>query len=63
MNGIHFWSNEMCFIELVLSKATALRTMSITPGDGCSKSNETALSELNAYRRASSHAQVFFKGG
>lgn len=29
MNGICFRSNEMCFIELVLSKATALRTMSI----------------------------------
>uniref|UniRef100_A0A0A9G924 FBD domain-containing protein n=1 Tax=Arundo donax TaxID=35708 RepID=A0A0A9G924_ARUDO len=62
MNGIRFWSNEMCFIELLLSKATVLRTMSITLGYGCSKSKENALSELNTFRRASPHARVFFKG-
>jgi hypothetical protein len=27
MSGIHFWSNEMRFIVLVLSKATVLRRM------------------------------------
>ncbi|CAN6174491.1 unnamed protein product [Urochloa humidicola] len=62
MKGISCLSNEMCFIELVLSKATVLRTMSITLSGRSSKSIENALSEINTYRRASPHAQVFFKG-
>ncbi|CAN6217832.1 unnamed protein product [Urochloa humidicola] len=62
MKGIGCLSNEMCFIELVLSKATVLRTMSITLSGRSSKSIENALSEINTYRRASPHAQVFFKG-
>ncbi|CAL5088112.1 unnamed protein product [Urochloa decumbens] len=62
MHGIGCLSNEMCFIELVLSKATVLRTMSIILSDRSSKSIENALSELNTYRKASPHAQVFFKG-
>ncbi|CAN6210852.1 unnamed protein product [Urochloa humidicola] len=62
INDIACLSNEMCFIELILSKAAALRTMSISLGDECSRSNENVLSELNAYRRASPHAQVFLKG-
>ncbi|CAL5088115.1 unnamed protein product [Urochloa decumbens] len=62
MDGIGCLSNEMCFIELVLSKARVLRTMFVTLSDRSSKSIENALIELNIYRRASSHAQVFFKG-
>ena len=60
MNGTCFRSNEMCFIELVLSKATALRTMSISLGSERYLSTESALSQVNTYRRASPHAQVFF---
>ncbi|PVH64484.1 hypothetical protein PAHAL_2G281900 [Panicum hallii] len=62
INDISCFSNEMCFIELVLSKATALRKMSISLGDQCSMSEENALSKLYTYRRASPSAQVFFKG-
>ncbi|CAN6217831.1 unnamed protein product [Urochloa humidicola] len=62
INDILCLSNEMCFIELVLSKAAALRTMSISVGDECSRSSENVLSELIAYGRASPHAQVIFKG-
>ncbi|KAL6655495.1 hypothetical protein ACP70R_006321 [Stipagrostis hirtigluma subsp. patula] len=50
MNGIGCLSNEMCFIELILSKATVLRTMSISLGVMRSKSKERALNELlNTY--------------
>ncbi|XP_039817802.1 F-box/FBD/LRR-repeat protein At1g13570-like isoform X3 [Panicum virgatum] len=62
INDISCFLNEMCFIELVLSKATALRKMSISLGDECSMSEENALSKLYTYRRASPSAQVFFKG-
>jgi len=61
INDISCFLNEMCFIELVLSKATALRKMSISLGDECSMSEENALSKLYTYRRASPSAQVFFK--
>ncbi|KAK1631177.1 hypothetical protein QYE76_005492 [Lolium multiflorum] len=59
---IGWLSNEMCFIELVLSKAKVLRTMHLRLGCLSSKFNEDALCELMTYRRASPHAQVFFNG-
>jgi hypothetical protein len=59
---IGWLSNEMCFIELVLSKAKVLRTMHLRLGCLSSKFNEDALRELMTYRRASPHAQVFFNG-
>ncbi|KAL6846497.1 hypothetical protein ACP4OV_023945 [Aristida adscensionis] len=62
MTGIGGLPNEMRFIELILSKATVLRTMSVNLGRGSKMYSEKALSELNTYRRASPHAQVFFKG-
>jgi len=62
INDISCFLNEMCFIELVLSKATALRKMSISLGDECIMSEENALSKLYTYRRASPSAQVFFEG-
>ncbi|RLN36422.1 hypothetical protein C2845_PM03G36090 [Panicum miliaceum] len=63
INDISCFSNEMCFIELVLYKATALRKMSISLGDECSMTEENALSKLiSTYRGASPSAQVFFKG-
>ncbi|KAK8459874.1 hypothetical protein SEVIR_2G230900v4 [Setaria viridis] len=61
INDISCLSNEMCFIKLVLSKATSLRTMSIILDDEFSRSNENILSELNTNRRASPHAQVFLQ--
>ena len=62
INDISCFLNEMCFIELVLSKAAALRKMSISLGDECSMSEENVQSKLYTYRRASPSAQVFFKG-
>ncbi|CAM0951572.1 unnamed protein product [Alopecurus aequalis] len=63
IDDIGWLPNEMCFIELVLSRAILLLTMHLRLG--CcisSKSNEDALCELMTYRRASPHAQVFFNG-
>uniref|UniRef100_A0ACD5XSJ7 Uncharacterized protein n=1 Tax=Avena sativa TaxID=4498 RepID=A0ACD5XSJ7_AVESA len=62
IDDIGWLPNEMCFIELVLSKAIVLLEMHLTLGCISSKSNEHALCELMTYRRASSHAQVFFNG-
>jgi hypothetical protein len=62
MNGIGWVPNEMCFIELVLSKALLLLTMHLRLGFLSSKPNEDALCELMTYRRASPHAKVFFNG-
>ncbi|XP_037441301.1 F-box/FBD/LRR-repeat protein At1g13570-like isoform X2 [Triticum dicoccoides] len=62
LKGVLCSSNEMCFIQLLLSKATVLRTMSINLGYGSLKSSEDALRELITYRRASPHAQIFFDG-
>ena len=60
LTGVLCSSNEMCFIQLLLSKATVLRIMSINLGYGSLKSSEDALRELITYRRASPHAQIFF---
>ncbi|EEE69805.1 hypothetical protein OsJ_29538 [Oryza sativa Japonica Group] len=58
---ISWLPNEMSFIELILSKASLLRTISVTHGDKCLMSNEDALSELLKYKRASPQAQILFK--
>ncbi|KAM0910408.1 hypothetical protein ACQ4PT_014182 [Festuca glaucescens] len=62
IDDIGWLPNEMCFIELVLSKAKVLLTTHLRLGCLSSKSNEDALCELMTYRRASPHAQVFFNG-
>lgn len=62
MKNISWLQNEMYFIELVLSKAAVLRTMHLSLGCRRLKSNEDALCELMTYRRASTHARVFFDG-
>jgi hypothetical protein len=62
IKGIGWLPSEMCFIELVLSKAIVLRTMYLRLGYESSKSNEDVLCELMTYRRGSPHAQVFFNG-
>jgi hypothetical protein len=62
MTGIHWLPNEMSFIELILSKARLLHTLSITHGEKIVMSNEDALNELLRYKRASAEAQVIFKG-
>ncbi|KAK1631175.1 hypothetical protein QYE76_005490 [Lolium multiflorum] len=62
IKGIGWLPSEMCFIELVLSKAIVLHTMYLRLGYESSKSNEDALCELMTYRRGSPHAQVFFNG-
>ncbi|CAM0951569.1 unnamed protein product [Alopecurus aequalis] len=60
IDGFGWFPNEMCFIELVLSKAIVLLTMRL--GFISLKSNKDALCELMTYRRASPHAQVFYNG-
>uniref|UniRef100_A0ACD5VC61 Uncharacterized protein n=1 Tax=Avena sativa TaxID=4498 RepID=A0ACD5VC61_AVESA len=62
MIGINWRPNEMSFIELILSKARLLHTLSIGQGDKLVMSNEDALYELLRYRRASAEAQVLFEG-
>uniref|UniRef100_A0ACD5Y1A6 Uncharacterized protein n=1 Tax=Avena sativa TaxID=4498 RepID=A0ACD5Y1A6_AVESA len=62
MSGIHCHSNEMSFIELILSKARLLRTLSISHGERCSMSNEGAVKKLLNYKKASTHAEILFKG-
>jgi hypothetical protein len=62
MIGINWCPNEMSFIELILSKARVLHTLSISHGDNIVMSTEDALNELLRYRRASAEAQVLFKG-
>ena len=62
MSDINWRPNEMSFIELILSKARLLRTLSISLSEEIVMSNEDALNELLRYRRASADAQVLFKG-
>ncbi|CAO2163093.1 unnamed protein product [Urochloa humidicola] len=52
--------SEMRFIEFVLSKARRLQEFHVCVDEGCSKSNEEAVTELVKYRRASPRAKVFF---
>ncbi|KAM0910396.1 hypothetical protein ACQ4PT_014179 [Festuca glaucescens] len=62
MIGINWRPNEMSFIELILSKARLLHTLSVSHGEEIVMSSEDALNELVKYRRASAKAQVLFKG-
>ena len=62
ITGIHCLPNEMTFIELILSKARLLRTLSISYDEECATSNEGALKKLQKYKKASTHAKVIFKG-
>jgi hypothetical protein len=61
INGISCLSNEMWFIELVLSKATMLQTMFITLDGEFSRSDEDVLNKLKTYRRASPHAKILLQ--
>ncbi|CAM0951558.1 unnamed protein product [Alopecurus aequalis] len=62
ITGIHWLSNELSFIELILSKARLLRILSVSHGEKCSVSNEAAVNKLLNYTRASSHADVIYEG-
>ncbi|XBI81201.1 hypothetical protein VPH35_090168 [Triticum aestivum] len=62
MTGIHWLPNEMTFIELILSKARLFCTLFITHGENCSMSNEDAMNKILSYRRASTCAEIMFKG-
>jgi hypothetical protein len=61
INDISCLSNEMWFIELVLSKEIMLRTMSITLDGEFSRSDEDVLNKLKTYRRASPHAHILLQ--
>ncbi|KAF7072483.1 hypothetical protein CFC21_077601 [Triticum aestivum] len=62
ITGIHWLPNEMTFIELILSKARLFCTLFITHGENCSMSNEDAMNKILSYRRASTCAEILFKG-
>ena len=62
ISGIRWLSNELSFIELILSKAKLLHTLSVSHGEKCSMSNEVAVNKLLNYARASSHAEVLYEG-
>ncbi|GJN03711.1 hypothetical protein PR202_ga21186 [Eleusine coracana subsp. coracana] len=57
------WSNEMHFIEFVLSKAKLLSALYVYQDDDDtnSKPSEEAVIELAKYRRVSPKAKVFFR--
>ncbi|CAO2188508.1 unnamed protein product [Urochloa humidicola] len=54
-------SNEMHFIEFILSKARRLEEFRICAVGYCLRSNEEILVEMIKYRRASPQAKVFFE--
>ncbi|XBH71653.1 hypothetical protein VPH35_099075 [Triticum aestivum] len=64
MTGIHLFSNEMSFIEVILCKARLLRTLSISlcRAAQLAMSNEDGLKKLLNYKKASTHAEVIFEG-
>ncbi|XP_047051553.1 F-box/FBD/LRR-repeat protein At1g13570-like [Lolium rigidum] len=62
ITGIHWLSNELTFIELILSNARLLRTLSVSHGEKCSMSNGDAVNKLLKYTRASSRAEVIYEG-
>ncbi|KAE8804423.1 F-box/FBD/LRR-repeat protein [Hordeum vulgare] len=68
MAGIFLFSNEMSFIEVILSKARLLRKLSISLSCGAENgvelamSNEDALKKLLKYKKVSTHAEVIFEG-
>ncbi|CAL5012885.1 unnamed protein product [Urochloa decumbens] len=54
-------SNEMHFIQFVLSKARHLQEFHVLVCEGRSRSNEELIVEIAKYRRTSPEAKVFFK--
>ncbi|KAM0876735.1 hypothetical protein ACQ4PT_035994 [Festuca glaucescens] len=62
ITGIHWLSNELSFIELILSKTRLLCTLSVSHGEKCSMCNEGVVNKLLNYPRASSHAEVLYEG-
>ncbi|KAL6655493.1 hypothetical protein ACP70R_006319 [Stipagrostis hirtigluma subsp. patula] len=62
MAGINWLPNELSFMKLILSKASCLRSLSVSHDERCSVPLETPLAELLKYRRASAQAQVLFHG-
>ncbi|KAL5220070.1 hypothetical protein ABZP36_024783 [Zizania latifolia] len=63
MKSATCWSNEMHFIEFVLSKARLLHEFYVYHDDtgSHSKPNEKAVIEMAKYKRASPKAKVFFR--
>ncbi|TVU05602.1 hypothetical protein EJB05_48771, partial [Eragrostis curvula] len=67
MKDVRCWSNEMHFIEFVLSKARLLSALYVyRDDDDCvddphSKPSEEVVIELTKYRRLSPKAKVFFR--
>ncbi|KAL6655492.1 hypothetical protein ACP70R_006318 [Stipagrostis hirtigluma subsp. patula] len=60
MTGINWLPNELSFMKLILSKASCLRSLSVSHDESCSVPLETPLVELLKYSRASAQAQVLF---
>jgi hypothetical protein len=58
MDGVYWLSNEMSFMLLILSKASLLRTLSIS----CVAENTTSMRALQRSYKASPQAQILFKG-
>lgn len=54
-------SNEMHFIQFVLSKARRLWEIHVHVCEDSSRSNEELIVEITKYRRTSPEAKVFFK--
>jgi hypothetical protein len=58
MDGVCWLSDEMSFMLLILSKASLLRTLSIS----CVAENTTPMRALQGSYKASPQAQLLFKG-
>lgn len=54
-------SNEMCFIQFVLSKARCLQEFHVRVCEELPRSNEELIVEITKYRRTSPEAKVFFR--
>ncbi|XP_044392230.1 F-box/FBD/LRR-repeat protein At1g13570-like [Triticum aestivum] len=64
MTGIRLFSNEMSFIEVILSKARLMHTLSISLSHvvELAISKEDGLKKLLNYKKASTDAEVIFEG-
>jgi len=62
MNNILCFSNEMYFVEFILSKARVLQVLSVRLGPDALCSNEAAVIAIKEYPKASPDAQVIFLG-
>jgi hypothetical protein len=58
MDGVYWLPDEMSFMELILSKASLLRTLSVS----YLVENATLMRALQRSNKASPQAQVLFKG-